>query len=122
MTPNFVPSSSSSPTIEERIAQVVREAIAPLRGEILEHVTAALRQVTPPATPREWLSTGDVAAELDVTPDTVRQWVKKGKLRATPGTRYLRIHRSELRRFLAGEECADASKVENLAARLRRIR
>lgn len=122
MTSNFVTSSSSPLSIEERIAQVVREAIAPLRGEILEQVTAALRQASPPATPREWLSTGDVAAELDVTPDTVRQWVKKGKLRAAPGTRYLRIHRSELRRFLAGEEGADASKVEDLAARLRRFR
>lgn len=107
-------------SIEDRIAQVVREVLAPLRTEIVEQVVAALRtQAAPPEA--EWLSTADVARELQVTPGTVREWVKTGRLRAAPGTRYLRIHRADLRAFLSGGGGeADSSKVEQLMARLRK--
>ena len=50
----------------------------------------------------ELLKITDVATELKVHPDTVRRWIKDGKLTPTRlgGTR-IRIRRSELDRFLA---------------------
>jgi excisionase family DNA binding protein len=50
----------------------------------------------------ELLKITDVATELKVHPDTVRRWIKEGKLTPTRlgGTR-IRIRRSELDKFLA---------------------
>ena len=50
----------------------------------------------------ELLKITEVAAELKIHPDTVRRYIKDGKLTPTRlgGTR-LRIRRSELNRFLA---------------------
>ena len=47
------------------------------------------------------LTTGEVAAHCHVTPETVTNWVKSGKLRAyaTPG-RHRRIHVQDFRTFL----------------------
>ncbi len=111
----------TSPSIEDRIASVVREALASLKLEIVEHVVAALR-VNAKGPEREWLTTTEVADELEVTRATVRAWVKAGRLRAAPGTRYLRIHRDELSRFMAGAGGADDGKVESLVSRLRKTR
>ena len=53
----------------------------------------------------------DVAAELKVHPDTVRRYIKDGKLTSTRlgGTR-IRIRRSELDRFLAEGNRADGKE------------
>ena len=52
----------------------------------------------------ELLKITEVAAELKLHPDTVRRYIKEGKLKATKigGTR-VRVRRSELDRFLAEE-------------------
>jgi excisionase family DNA binding protein len=56
----------------------------------------------------ELLKITDVATELKVHPDTVRRWIKDGKLTPTRlgGTR-IRIRRSELDRFLADGDKED---------------
>lgn len=54
----------------------------------------------------------EVAAELKIHPDTVRRYIKDGKLTPTRlgGTR-IRIRRSELDRFLAeGNQANDKEK------------
>lgn len=107
-------------SMDERLAEIVREVISPLRAEV-QQLAAALRAAGK-APEREWLTTADVARELEVTPATVRAWVKAGRLRAAPGTRYRRIHRDEFDRFLAGVGASDGANVESLVARLRKVR
>lgn len=108
-------------SLEERIAQVVRETIAPLRTEIVEHVVAALGAAHRPEA-AEWLSTADVARELGVQAETVRDYVRRGKLKASRVERAIRVHRDDLRRFLAGEAVDRQQKVSALADRLRSLR
>lgn len=107
-------------SLEERIAQVVRETIAPLRVEIVAHVVAALG-VTKPVE-AEWLSTAAVARELGVTAETVRDYVKRDKLKASRVERTLRVHRDEVRRFLTGTAPDTEQKVTALTDRLRTMR
>jgi excisionase family DNA binding protein len=110
-----------SDSLEDRIAQVVRETMAPLRTEIVEQVVAALGATQRPEV-AEWLSTADVARELGVTPETVRDYVKRGKLKASKVERAHRVHRDDLRRFLAGETVDGEQKVAALTDRLRGLR
>ncbi len=48
----------------------------------------------------EWFTTGQIAKHCHVTPETVANWIKKGRLKAgtTPGGHY-RVYREELVRF-----------------------
>lgn len=108
-------------SLEERIYLVVREAVESVKGEVLAAVSATLR-VEQAAPQREWLTTTQVAGVLEVTPATVCVWVKTGRLRAAPGTRYLRIHRDELARFMSGAGGTDHEKIESLVGRLRKTR
>lgn len=56
------------------------------------------------------LTTGEVAAELSVDPDTVRRWVKDGLLAAVVlPSGVLRFKRSEVDRILGIEPGAKAS-------------
>jgi excisionase family DNA binding protein len=73
----------------------------------------------PSKTPRDssdrdlWLTPSQVADELGFQPNTVRNWIRQGELSAVRiGPRKLRVHRSELRRFLQShDELADATVV-----------
>lgn len=48
----------------------------------------------------EWFTTGQIARHCHVTPETVANWIKRGRLKAgtTPGGHY-RVYREELVRF-----------------------
>lgn len=46
-----------------------------------------------PASPRQWLTVDDVAAELGINEKTVRRWIHAGKLTAKRVGKGLRIHR-----------------------------
>lgn len=50
---------------------------------------------------KHWMDAREVASELGVSPKSVRQWVKDGKLGATKVGRLLRINRSHLIAFIA---------------------
>ena len=65
------------------------------------------------------LTTGEVAAHCHVTPETVANWIKSGKLRAyaTPG-RHRRIHVQDFRCFL---EEFDMPPLEEEPASCRRV-
>jgi excisionase family DNA binding protein len=54
----------------------------------------------PPA-PGEWLTVEDVAAILGLKPGTIRSWISSGRLSAKKFGRAVRVHRSELERFVA---------------------
>jgi excisionase family DNA binding protein len=46
-----------------------------------------------------FMSTVSIAEMFDVTPYTVRQWVREGKLKATKVNRSWKVRRSEAVRF-----------------------
>lgn len=55
------------------------------------------------------LTTGEVAAALSVDPETVRRWVKDGKLRAVElPSGVLRFKRSDIDRILGTDEAVSA--------------
>lgn len=56
----------------------------------------------------EWLTVKEVAAELRLTPATVRSWISTGTLRARrAGQRKWLVQRAEMKRMFAGEDRVD---------------
>ena len=60
----------------------------------------------------ELLTIDEVAAELKLHPDTIRRYIREGKLKQTRvGGTAIRIRRSELERFIReGEEGSDGKR------------
>lgn len=55
-----------------------------------------------------WLTLAKIAAELRMSPATIRSWISKGTLRATrAGQRKWLVRRSELDRMIAGADMAE---------------
>ena len=54
----------------------------------------------------EYLTIAEIAAELKLSPETIRQWIVKGELEATRAGHSWRVRRSDLRRMLAGQRPA----------------
>lgn len=74
-----------------------------LRAFITSVVRAELKLTTAAPANDEYLSTADAAKIARVTPGTVRRWVRGKELtRHGTGSR-VRIKRTELERYLAGE-------------------
>jgi excisionase family DNA binding protein len=70
-----------------------------------------LPEQTPPAED-EWLSVGDVAAELGMHPSTVRKWANDGLLPGMRiGRRQWRFRRSALRQLETGHASRDRELV-----------
>jgi excisionase family DNA binding protein len=107
----------SAESIEDRIARVVRETLTPLHEAMVAKVVEVVGTKRPPEA--EWLSTADVARELGVKVETVRAYVKNHKLKASRVERAIRVHRDDLRRFLAGVSGEQEEKVLALASKLR---
>lgn len=90
--------AAAAPTLEQildaLVAERVERAVAPLRLE-LERLRAA--------NPSDDLDTAAAADLARVTPDTIREWIRRRGLRATrpPGARDHRIARADLLAFLA---------------------
>lgn len=60
----------------------------------------------------ELLTIDEVAAELKLHPDTIRRYIREGKLKQTRvGGTAIRVRRSELNRFISeGEEGSEDKK------------
>lgn len=52
----------------------------------------------PPREGRDWVTTPEAAAIFEVTTETIRDWIAKGKLRATQPNGYFRITNEEIAR------------------------
>jgi excisionase family DNA binding protein len=87
--------------LEEVIAEAVADRLRPLVREELRAMLGELRAAAGGG--EEELDTAAAAKHADVTPDTVRDWVRRRGLpaRRPPGTRDLRIRRADLDTFLA---------------------
>lgn len=86
-------------SIEETIRQSVREEVSALREELL----AALAELKPATTVEALLTVEQVAVRAGgVQPETVRGWIRNGRLQAKrAGHRFL-ISQQALDAFLAG--------------------
>ena len=54
----------------------------------------------------EYLTISEIAAELKLSPETIRQWIVKGELEGTRAGKSWRVRRSDLRRMLTGQRPA----------------
>jgi excisionase family DNA binding protein len=56
--------------------------------------------MTPPSEPREWLTPEEVSARIKVSEQTVRRWIREGKIIASQLGRALRIDVADLDAFM----------------------
>jgi excisionase family DNA binding protein len=101
----------------EDFRAVLREVL----GELLERPIPA----SPAAAGPEMLTTEQAAAELQVQPATVADWIRSGRLRATrPGGRQYRISREDLEAAKRGprSDVDVTSEVRRISALLHRTR
>jgi excisionase family DNA binding protein len=100
-----------------------------LRAQV-ERLAAAQPAQEPATAPvAVYLSTEEAGRICEVTPATVRSWVKAGHLKAYHAGRLLRVKRAELEAFLArqpaagnGDGAADQDDDDDLAAFVSRTR
>ena len=71
----------------------------------------------------EYLTVAEIAGELKLNQQTIRNWIQKGSLRAVyVGPRRVRILRSDLDRLLAGGATAPAADKQTTTDPLREVR
>ena len=71
----------------------------------------------------EYLTVAEIASELKLNQQTIRNWIQKGQLRAVyVGPRRVRILRSDLDRLLAGGATASAADEQTTTDPLREAR
>jgi excisionase family DNA binding protein len=94
-------------TIEALIGCVIEAKLAPLCAEVarLASQVEALRRAADVG--EQYLSVEKAASIAEVHADTIRGWVKSGRLREHRAGRELRILRSDLCRFLASGSTSD---------------
>ena len=86
-------------TLEDALQATMRAAIRDVVREEIRSALAERRSVS--SVEDAYFSVEDAAAFAAVHPDTLRAWIKAGRLPEHRAGRELRIRRSELRRFLA---------------------
>ena len=75
------------------VTDAIREALVGMKGDLIEVMRQELESKNGPAVPdKQLLSVDDVAHRLNIRPATVREWIKAGFLAAVPlgpaGRRY----------------------------------
>jgi len=102
-------------SLEESVRTLVREEMQRVLREELPALVAALRPAGDPGD--QYLSVQKAAEFAEVHPDTIRAWVKEGRISGARAGRELRVLRSALRRFLeAGDSADDRETPEQEAA------
>ena len=93
-----------APDVERDLEDLRRdlERERPALAQRLEQVVERIKES--PAEPAGYVSTGEAAAALNVSVNTVKKWVRLGIVRdfwTLPGSGYLKIARSEVERIKA---------------------
>jgi excisionase family DNA binding protein len=81
-----MPQAAEHETLESLVRRIVRE-------EIAASATAAQTEL---------LSTAEAAGLAKVAPDTVRRWVREGRIEALEAGRELRFRRADIDKLLRG--------------------
>lgn len=94
-------------SLEDLLAALVAAQVRPLEAAVrdLAAEVRSLRAARPEANvvrDAGLLTTEAAAAAAGVTPGTVRDWIRAGRLQASRAGRRLRVRRSALEAFLAG--------------------
>lgn len=95
---------SLAPDVERELEDLRRELEhdRPALADRLEQVVDKIREA--PTEPAGYLTTGEAATALGVSPNTVKKWVRLGFITdfwTLPGSGYLKIARSEIDRIRA---------------------
>jgi excisionase family DNA binding protein len=91
-----------SPQLEREL-EAIQRSLAERQPDLAERfgqVVDALRGET--AEPEGYMSTGEAASALGVSPNTVKKWVRMGIIRdfwTLPGSGYVKIERAEVQRI-----------------------
>lgn len=89
---------------------------AALRGLIEEAVRKVLREERAGAPAGEYLSVADAARAAAVTPPTIRDWIRAGRLARYHAGRELRVRRDDLERLLGAPAPAPSGTTPEQAA------
>jgi uncharacterized protein YjcR len=96
--------------LRDLVAELADEQ--PATAERLEAVADRLREQAS-LEPVDYITTGEAATALGVSPNTVKKWVRLGYITdvwALPGSGYLKIARSEIERIRAAGAPAKEKK------------
>jgi excisionase family DNA binding protein len=97
-------SNRLSPEVERELADLMAE-VGRESPALAERVgTVVGRIVGPEPDQADFISTGEAAAALGVSPNTVKKWVRQGYIRdfwTLPGSGYIKIARAEIARIRA---------------------
>lgn len=112
--------------IEEELRRLVKEEVACALDPVLERLRAIQAELVAqkPRTEVAFLTPHQAAQLLGVTSETIREWIKAGRLTAHGGQGALRVSRSELLALRPGQrrppEAPDATNrdIEERAAEI----
>lgn len=100
-------------TVREELDELRRE-IATEQPELAGRLARIADQLTTTTRPtREYISTGEAATALSVSPNTIKKWVRVGVIRdfwMLPGSGYIKIARSEVERLRAVSPPAESDR------------
>jgi excisionase family DNA binding protein len=100
----------ANPLLAKRLVNALSASVAAAPVNEERVVTAATNDLD---SALKYISTARAASLAGVTPSTIREWVKQGKLRGYRAGRLVRVSRAELEFFLRGvgiEEAVDPNE------------
>ena len=98
--------------LRELVCEAVREVV---RAEVLPRLQAMPQGRGDPS---RYLNTDQAAEVAGVKPDTIRDWLKSGRLAGHHAGRHLRVRLDQLEAFLAAGTPAPGSKQEAFGAQV----
>jgi hypothetical protein len=94
-------------SFEETLRLIVREELARLEAKLLEHPVAAV-----PVGEDRLLGPKEIEPLTGYSPETVKSWVRQGRLKRYGTPRGWRVSERELRQYLAGLPTSGARRVQ----------
>lgn len=87
-------------SLDDMIRQTIREV---LREELHDQIAPLIARATPPPPPplRQYITAKEAAEILGVCEDSIRNWVRAGKLKKHNAGRSVRIDRHELEELVS---------------------
>lgn len=90
--------------VEHALRELVRDAVRQALEEQLPAVLSKVAPATVAAPASDYLTPDEAGALARVKPETVREWVRQGRLPGHHAGRSLRVRRDELEGFMRGRQ------------------